>query len=177
MLLRKRAWDIMNEEFSTIDDSASLAEAVRTLRDSMKEMPDNHIVVVKKKNGSLRGVVSIWTLLKAVEDMVLKDEDLTLTEEADWTGHSNAPEQPAARRPLTITLKKTWSSLSLPTPCWWYLKSSVKRKELGHWYRKAATSSAWCCSVMFIAKLPAIWSSSFNASGWTLQKLLVWLRH
>ncbi|ACS78768.1 CBS domain-containing protein [Maridesulfovibrio salexigens] len=84
MLLRKRAWDIMNEEFSTIEDSASLAEAVRSLRDSMKEMPDNHIVVVKKKNGSLRGVVSIWTLLKAVEDMVLKDEDLTLTEEADW---------------------------------------------------------------------------------------------
>ncbi|MFW5501090.1 MULTISPECIES: CBS domain-containing protein [unclassified Maridesulfovibrio] len=84
MLLRKRAWDIMNEEFSTIEDSASLAEAVRTLRDSMKETPDNHIVVVKKKNGSLRGVVSIWTLLKAVEDMVLKDEDLTLTEEADW---------------------------------------------------------------------------------------------
>lgn len=84
MLLRKRAWDIMNEEFSTIEDSASLAEAVRSLRDSMKEAPDNHIVVVKKKNGSLRGVVSIWTLLKAVEDLVLKDEDLTLTEEADW---------------------------------------------------------------------------------------------
>ncbi len=74
----------MNEEFSTIEDSASLAEAVRSLRDSMKESPDNHIVVVKKKNGSLRGVVSIWTLLKAVEDLVLKDEDLTLTEEADW---------------------------------------------------------------------------------------------
>ena len=84
MLLRKRAWDIMNEEFSTIEDSASLAEAVRSLRDSMKEAPDNHIVVVKKKNGSLRGVVSIWTLLKAVEDLVLKDEDLTLTEDADW---------------------------------------------------------------------------------------------
>ncbi|NDV21153.1 CBS domain-containing protein [Desulfovibrio sp. JC022] len=84
MLLRKRAWDIMNEEFSTIDESASLSEAVRSLRDSMKEAPDNHIVVVKKKNGSLRGVVSIWTMLKAVEDLVLKDEDLSLSEEADW---------------------------------------------------------------------------------------------
>jgi len=49
MLLRKRAWDIMNEEFSTIAESASLSEAVRSLRDSMKEAPDNHIVVVKKK--------------------------------------------------------------------------------------------------------------------------------
>ncbi|WP_319780979.1 CBS domain-containing protein [Maridesulfovibrio sp.] len=84
MLLRKRAWDIMNEDFSTIEDSASLAEAIRALRDSMKEAPDNHVVVVKKKNGSLRGVVSIWTMLKAVEEIVLKDEDLSLTEEADW---------------------------------------------------------------------------------------------
>lgn len=74
----------MNEDFSTIEDSASLAEAVLSLRDSMKEVPDNHVVVVKKKNGSLRGVVSIWTMLKAVEDLVLKDEDLTLTEETDW---------------------------------------------------------------------------------------------
>lgn len=56
MLLRKRAWDIMNEDFSTIEDSASLAEAVRTLRDSMKETPDNHVVVVKKKNGSSAGL-------------------------------------------------------------------------------------------------------------------------
>ncbi len=84
MLLRKRAWDMMREDFATIDESASLAEGIRTLRDSMKTAPDNSVVVVKKKNGSLRGVASIWTLLKAVEDQVLKDEDLSLTEETDW---------------------------------------------------------------------------------------------
>ncbi|WP_027723205.1 CBS domain-containing protein [Maridesulfovibrio zosterae] len=84
MLLRKRAWDMMREEFATIDESASLAEGIRMLRDSMKNAPDNSIVVVKKKNGSLRGVASIWTMLKAVEDQVLKDDDLSLTEETDW---------------------------------------------------------------------------------------------
>lgn len=84
MLLRKRAWDMMREEFATINEFASLAEGIRALRDSMKTAPDNSIIVVKKKNGSLRGVASIWTMLKAVEDQVLKDEDLSLTEETDW---------------------------------------------------------------------------------------------
>jgi CBS domain containing-hemolysin-like protein len=84
MLLRKRAWDMMHEDFATIDESASLAEAIRLLRDSMKTAPDNNIVVVKKKNGSLKGVASIWTMLKAVEEKVLKDEDLRLDENTDW---------------------------------------------------------------------------------------------
>ena len=84
MLLRKRAWDMMREEFTTIEESASLAEGIRVLRDSMKETPDNSVVVVLKKNGALRGVISIWTMLKAVEDQVLRDEDLSLTEETDW---------------------------------------------------------------------------------------------
>ncbi|MBI9109741.1 CBS domain-containing protein [Maridesulfovibrio ferrireducens] len=84
MLLRKRAWDMMREDFATIDESASLAETIRLLRDSMKTAPDNNIVVVKTKKGSLRGVASIWTMLKAVEDKVLKDEDLRLNEDTDW---------------------------------------------------------------------------------------------
>lgn len=49
MLLRKRAWDMMREDFATIDESASLAEGIRTLRDSMKTAPDNSVVVVKRK--------------------------------------------------------------------------------------------------------------------------------
>lgn len=74
----------MREDFTKIDDSASLAEGIRVLRDSMKETPDNNVVVVLKKNGALRGVISIWTMLKAVEDKVMRDEDLSLTEETDW---------------------------------------------------------------------------------------------
>lgn len=84
MLLRKRAWDMMHEDFATVDESASLAEAIRTLRESMKTIPQNSVVVVLKKNGSPRGILSVWELLKAVEDGVLKDEELRLTEETDW---------------------------------------------------------------------------------------------
>ncbi|WP_432737934.1 CBS domain-containing protein [Maridesulfovibrio sp. FT414] len=84
MLLRKRAWDMMREEFTTIDESASLAEGIRILRESMKKSPDNSVVVVLNKNGALRGVISIWTMLKAVEDQVLRDEELSLIEDADW---------------------------------------------------------------------------------------------
>ncbi|WP_027180320.1 CBS domain-containing protein [Maridesulfovibrio bastinii] len=84
MLLRKRAWDMMREEFATVSESASLAEAIRVLRESMKETPENSIIVVLKKNGNPRGVVSVWTLLKAIQDGVFKDEELSLTENVDW---------------------------------------------------------------------------------------------
>lgn len=84
MLLRKRAWDMMRDEFATVDESASLAEAIKTLRESMKESPENSIVVVLKKDGSPKGVVSVWTLFKAIQDGVLKDEELSFSENADW---------------------------------------------------------------------------------------------
>lgn len=84
MLLRKRAWDMMRDEFATVSESASLAEAIRALRESMKSSPENSIIVVLKKNGSPRGVISVWTLLKAIQDGVLKDEELSINENADW---------------------------------------------------------------------------------------------
>ena len=84
MLLRKRAWDLMREEFPTVSEDATLAEAIRVLRHEMKESPENYIVVVKKKNGTIKGVVSIWDALKAVESSVLKDENLKMSEETDW---------------------------------------------------------------------------------------------
>ncbi len=74
----------MHEDFVSIDESASLAEGITVLREGMKASPDNNVVVVLKKNGELRGVISVWSMFKAVEDLVLKDEDLNLTGETDW---------------------------------------------------------------------------------------------
>ncbi|WP_147822211.1 CBS domain-containing protein [Salidesulfovibrio onnuriiensis] len=84
MMLRKRAWDMMRDEFATVQEDASLAEAIRVMRDSMSESPENTAVVVKNKAGKLAGVISIWSILKAVEKSVLKDENLRQVGETDW---------------------------------------------------------------------------------------------
>lgn len=84
MLLRKRAWDMMREEFVQISDESTLAEAIGFMRDAMRETPETQIVVATDRKGRLKGAVSIWDVLKAVENSVLKDENLKLTEETDW---------------------------------------------------------------------------------------------
>ncbi len=84
MLLRKRAWDIMREEFSVVDEDATLAQAIDVLSDSIKETPDTHFVIVQNKSGAYRGVVSVWSVLKAMEAEVLRDEALEGIEGPEW---------------------------------------------------------------------------------------------
>ena len=84
MLLRKRAWDMMREEFATVDQDGSLADVITAVRESMKESPENHAVVVLGRNKKFKGIISIWSVLKAVEGTVLKDENLKLSEDTDW---------------------------------------------------------------------------------------------
>lgn len=84
MMLRKRAWDMMRDEFASVQEDASLATAIRVMRESMKENPENYVVVVKTKGGKFVGVVSIWSILRAVKQSVLKDENLKNVGETDW---------------------------------------------------------------------------------------------
>ncbi len=84
MLLRKRAWDMMRDEFPRIQEDDTLAKALEVLQAAMQDSPENHTVVVLKKNGGFAGVVSIWNVLKAVEQTVLKREELKNVEEADF---------------------------------------------------------------------------------------------
>jgi predicted transcriptional regulator len=84
MMLRKRAWDMMRDEYPTVQEDASLAEAIRVMREAMVEAPDSQVVVVKTKGGRLKGTINLWQLFKAVKQSVLKDENLTLDGEVDW---------------------------------------------------------------------------------------------
>ena len=88
MLFRKRAWDMMREEFAWVDESASLAEVVRALRDSQQATPENNVVLVLGKSGSetrkLKGAVSVWKVLEAVDECVLRDPELKVVEESDF---------------------------------------------------------------------------------------------
>jgi len=88
MLFRKRAWDLMREDFASVDENASLAEAVRVLRASQKTTPENNVVLVLGKDGNregaLKGAVSIWTVLAALDECVLRDPELKVAQESDF---------------------------------------------------------------------------------------------
>lgn len=85
MLLRKRAWDIMREDFAIVKESASLAEVIRVLRESMKTDVELRAVVVTGANsGRYKGTISVWTVLKQVEKAVFKDSEVKLSGETDW---------------------------------------------------------------------------------------------
>ena len=89
MLFRKRAWDLMREDFAWVGESASLAELVRALRDSQKTSPENNVVLVLGKSGEgetrkLKGAVSVWKVLQAVDECVLRDPELKVARESDF---------------------------------------------------------------------------------------------
>ena len=84
MMLRKRAWDMMRDEFPIVQEDASLAEAIRVMREAMSEAPDSQVVVVQNKGGKLVGTINIWKLFKAVKQSVLKDENLKADGSVDW---------------------------------------------------------------------------------------------
>lgn len=84
MMLRKRAWDMMRDDFPTVQEDASLAEAIRVMREAMVDAPDSQVVVVLTKSGKLAGTINLWKLFKAVKQSVLKDENLKVDGEVDW---------------------------------------------------------------------------------------------
>lgn len=87
MLFRKRAWDLMREDFSSVDESASLAEVVRVMRESQRTTPQNNVVLVMgQAEGKrvLKGAVSIWNVMKAVDECVLRDPALKIAKESDF---------------------------------------------------------------------------------------------
>jgi CBS domain-containing protein len=84
MLFRKRAWDLMREDFATVKEGASLAEAVRALRESQKKSPENNVVLVLGPGGALKGAVSVWNILAALDECVLRDPELKIVRESDF---------------------------------------------------------------------------------------------
>lgn len=84
MMLRKRAWDIMRDEFPSVQEDGSMAECVRQLRDTIRDNPDNFVVIVTTKGGKLAGAVSIWKVMQALKQAVLEDENIKNFDKVDW---------------------------------------------------------------------------------------------
>ncbi len=84
MLLRKRAWDIMREEFLVVEEKTSMAEVITKLRESISKHADDDFAIVIKESGQLAGVITARDMLRAIEDCVLRDDVVRNAEETDW---------------------------------------------------------------------------------------------
>ncbi|WP_457572567.1 CBS domain-containing protein [Desulfovulcanus sp.] len=83
MLLRKRAWDIMRDDFPYVEEDASLSKVITKLKDSQTKSPENNCVLVYSKKGKFLGIISMWNIIQALGPCLLKQAGLG-EKEADW---------------------------------------------------------------------------------------------
>lgn len=72
MLYRKRAWDIMRSEFSSVKEDATLNQVIEALEESLVHYPDNNFVLVTGRGGKFIGGISMWSIIKAMGPDLLK---------------------------------------------------------------------------------------------------------
>lgn len=83
MLLRKRVWDIMREEYASVDEDASLAEAVQAMHDLRARQPDANFILVFSRDGRFLGILSMWNLIQGMGPCLLKEPEPE-DREVDW---------------------------------------------------------------------------------------------
>lgn len=80
MLLRKRAWDIVREEFPTLREDDSLAEAMRMLTACVGSEGGIGAgclcALVYDERDMLRGALSVWDTVRFMEDSLLRSGSL-----------------------------------------------------------------------------------------------------
>ncbi len=84
MLMRKRAWDIMRDDFTTVGEGTGLMEIIRALRQGVELDADNHIAVVLDGDGEFKGVITMWNVMRKLEDCVFRDDSLLDLKDQDW---------------------------------------------------------------------------------------------
>ncbi|NCC24894.1 MAG: CBS domain-containing protein [Deltaproteobacteria bacterium] len=83
MLLRKRAWDIMREEYPSVRDDASISQVIQALEGGRKNSSDLNFVVVFDRSGAFKGVVSMWNIIQSIGPCLLSGLGL-LEKEVNW---------------------------------------------------------------------------------------------
>ncbi len=133
MLFRKRAWDLMREEYAWVDEAASLADAARALRESQKLSPENNVVLVLGSTGNgartLKGAVSVWKVLEALDQCVLRDPDLKLVRESDFDKAFARASAVCAQTPLAGHLEPDVPVLKPGDPLPVVLELFLRRKR------------------------------------------------
>ncbi|MFP4316482.1 MAG: HPP family protein [Desulfovibrionales bacterium] len=82
MLMRKRAWDIMRDDFLRVDEDAELVDVVKTINRGIAKDPINNFVLVFSRDNEFRGVITMWNVLQALGPCLLQQIPLTGT--VDW---------------------------------------------------------------------------------------------
>jgi len=85
MLLRKRVWDIMREDYAFVREDASLSDAIKALLEVRGKQPDTSFVLVFSKSEKFLGILSMWNLLQGIGPCLLKGSVLD-GNEVDWDG-------------------------------------------------------------------------------------------
>ncbi|MDY0274226.1 MAG: CBS domain-containing protein [Desulfomicrobium sp.] len=83
MLLRKRAWDIMREEYAVVRTESSLTEAIAALSAIQKKQPDMTFALVFTENDRFAGLLSMWSLIQSMGPCMLKGSDL-ISPQVNW---------------------------------------------------------------------------------------------
>ena len=83
MLLRKRVWDIMREDFASVREDASLSDAITALRSIRATQADASFVLVFSKSDKFLGILSMWNLIQGMGPCLLKGSVLD-GNEVDW---------------------------------------------------------------------------------------------
>lgn len=84
MLMRKRAWDIMRDDYTRVREDAGLVELMRSLKDAVAGDADNHIAVVSDQAGRFKGVVTMWKVMRKLEQCVFSEDQLLKFSDGDW---------------------------------------------------------------------------------------------
>lgn len=84
MLMRKRAWDIMRDDYTTVGEDTGLMEIIRALRLGVEGDSDNHIAVVEDADGNYKGVITMWNVMRKLEECVFGDDSLLDLKDQDW---------------------------------------------------------------------------------------------
>ena len=79
MLLRRRAWDILREDYPIVKIDDPLAEAIRKLNACANE--GCLCALVEDRNGRIKGAVSIWDTMRFMEDTLLRGDGLKCLDE------------------------------------------------------------------------------------------------
>ncbi|KUJ96094.1 MAG: hypothetical protein PWR24_1258 [Desulfonauticus sp.] len=83
MLLRKRVWDIMRDDFPFVEEDASLTQVIKTLKEYNEKYPELNCVLVFSKEKKFLGVISMWNILQALGPCLLQESSLW-DEDVNW---------------------------------------------------------------------------------------------
>lgn len=75
MLLSKRAWDIVREDYPVVFLNDSLSRAMCNLRDCIEAKNGCLCALVKDERGQFVGAVSIWDTIRFLKGNALKGKD------------------------------------------------------------------------------------------------------